>query len=663
MRLRAAQFATTTFIATMLATSPAFAAPFEIGDIARLEDLSEPVFAPDGKAIVYTVTAAGKKDTARSDLWRVGWDGKGQRALTRTEDRNESQPQFSADGRILAFVSDGGKDEEDQLWTMSPNGGSARQVSHIPGGISDYSLSPDGKSALVIAEVGSRVASKADNPPPLVIDRFAFKEDGRGRLDDRRQQLFRVDLKTGKAEQITSGDFDNALPSVSPDGQSVAFVSSRCAEADRHICSDVYVMPVTGGEPRRISRNEAADMAPDWGAGRPEWSPDSRRLVWVQSGPEKDTWYTPFQLAFADVASGENFAPAHIDRWFYKPHWSADGSAIIALVEQDRDTWLARIDPTSGAIQYLTDGRRFGFDFAIAGDHVAILEGDPEHAYGLRSVGADSRALGTHNAWLGERSFGETRDVAFMSQGVEIHGQLVLPPNYKPGDKPPLILRLHGGPVYQFSHELQLDWQIYATRGYAVLGINPRGSSGRGRDFAVALNANWGNPDVADIRAGIDHVIGLGLVDANRIGVGGWSYGGILTNYMIASEPRIKAAIAGAGMANFLGGYGADQYARDYEIELGKPWEATDLWRRLSYPFYEVTRITAPTLYLCAEADTNVPCIGSEQMYQALKSRGVPTRLVVYPGETHGLTVPSYLVDRMQREVDWYDRYLGVAAK
>jgi dipeptidyl aminopeptidase/acylaminoacyl peptidase len=152
--------------------------------------------------------------------------------------------------------------------------------------------------------------------------------------------------------------------------------------------------------------------------------------------------------------------------------------------------------------------------------------------------------------------------------------------------------------------------------------------------------------------------VAQGVVDGSRIGVGGWSYGGILTNYMIASEPRIKAAVAGAGMANFLGGYGADQYARDYEIELGKPWEAFDRWKRLSYPFYEVTRIAAPTLYLCAEKDTNVPCIGSEQMYQALKSRGLPTRLVIYPGENHGLTVPSYLVDRMQRQVDWYDRYV-----
>ena len=653
MRMRA-----TLFIATMLATSPATASPFEIADIARIEELSDPVFAPDGKTLVYAVSAAGKKDQARSDLWQVGWDGKGQRNLTHSDDRSEWQPAFSANGRTLAFLSDGGKDEDTQLWTMTSGGGGARQVSHLPGGISDYSLSSDGSTAIVVAEVGSRVGSKADNPPPIVIDRFGFKEDGRDWLDDRRQHLFRVDLKTGKATQITSGDYDNLSPSLSPNGQSVAFVSSRCAEADRHICSDVYVIPVAGGEPRRISRNESGDMAPDWEAGRPQWSPDGQRLLWIQGGPEKDLAYTPFQPVWADVASGANHPVAQIDRWFYKPRWSADGQAILALVEQDRDTWLARIDPASGTLAYLTEGRRFAFDFAVAGNHVAVLDGDPEHPYALRSVGPDSRPLGTHNAWLGDRTFGETRDVAFSSPGGEIHGILTLPPGYKPGDRPPLILRLHGGPVYQFSHELQLDWQIYAARGYAVLGINPRGSSGRGRDFAFALYANWGTPDVADIRAGIDYVVAQGVVDGSRIGVGGWSYGGILTNYMIASEPRIKAAVAGAGMANFLGGYGADQYARDYEIELGKPWEAFDRWKRLSYPFYEVTRITAPTLYLCAEKDTNVPCIGSEQMYQALKSRGLPTRLVIYPGENHGLTVPSYLVDRMQRQVDWYDRYV-----
>jgi dipeptidyl aminopeptidase/acylaminoacyl peptidase len=235
---------------------------------------------------------------------------------------------------------------------------------------------------------------------------------------------------------------------------------------------------------------------------------------------------------------------------------------------------------------------------------------------------------------------------------------LVLPPDHKSGDKHPLIVKVHGGPVYQFSHEFMFEWQALAAKGYAVLAVNPRGSSGRGFDFAKAIYADWGNKDVADVSAGIDAVIKLGVIDAGRIGVGGWSYGGILTNYMIASDKRIKAAVSGAGMSHFIGGYGVDQYARDYEFELGTPWDKPEVWKRVSYPFFKVKTITAATLFLCSQEDTNVPCIGGEQMYQALRSRGVPTRLVVYPGETHSLSTPSHVQDRIQRSLDWYDEHL-----
>jgi dipeptidyl aminopeptidase/acylaminoacyl peptidase len=234
----------------------------------------------------------------------------------------------------------------------------------------------------------------------------------------------------------------------------------------------------------------------------------------------------------------------------------------------------------------------------------------------------------------------------------------VTPPGYDGSSALPLIVRLHGGPVYQYSHEFMFDWQLYAAQGYAVLGVNPRGSSGRGFDFARPIFARWGGPDVDDVLAMIDEVVDTGLADPDRIGVGGWSYGGMLTDYAIGRDTRFKAAVSGAGIANIVGGYGVDQYALAYELELGTPWERPRIWRRVSFPFLEADRIETPTLFLCAEADDNVPCVGSEQMYQALRSRGVETRLVVYPGENHGLTVPSYIRDRLERSLGWYDAHL-----
>jgi dipeptidyl aminopeptidase/acylaminoacyl peptidase len=213
--------------------------------------------------------------------------------------------------------------------------------------------------------------------------------------------------------------------------------------------------------------------------------------------------------------------------------------------------------------------------------------------------------------------------------------------------------------VYQYSHEFMPDWQAYAAAGFAVVATNPRGSSGRGLEFARAIYADWGNKDVQDVLAGVDHVVALGIADPERLGIGGRSYGGILTNYVIASDRRFKAAVSGAGASNFIALYGHDMYTREYDIELGFPWANRATWDRLSYPFLHADRIVTPTLFYCTQQDVNVPCIGSEQMYQALRTRDVPTQLVIYPGEYHGLTVPSYLRDRLERLIGWYDRWLG----
>jgi dipeptidyl aminopeptidase/acylaminoacyl peptidase len=191
-----------------------------------------------------------------------------------------------------------------------------------------------------------------------------------------------------------------------------------------------------------------------------------------------------------------------------------------------------------------------------------------------------------------------------------------------------------------------------------VLSVNPRGSSGRGFDFSRAIYADWGNLDAQDISAGISHAIDGGIADEKRIGVFGWSYGGILTDYMIASDPRIRAAVSGAGAANFFGLWGVDMYVREYIYELGTPWENFETWKKLAYPFLHPERISAPTLFECAGDDDNVPCAGAQAMYQTLKTRRVPTKLFVYPDQNHELDVPSYWVHRIRANIEWFNRWL-----
>ncbi len=645
--------------------------PFTVADFDRLADISEPVFTPDGAALVYTLTTRNTAiDAEVSDLWSVRWDGGAPRQLTRTATVSEWQPVPSPDGRQLYFLSDGAKDEETQLWVMKLRGGGARQLTRIAGGISDFALAPDGKRAVVVAELGGppepnpgKGKAALRSKPPIVIDRFGFRADERGWIDAATQQLLLIDLKGGRPVQLTQGSTDVSSPAWSPDGSAIAYVGYRDEAADRVRDSDIFtIAPKAGATPRQVSTSRGADNDPSDSAMRPAWSPDSRRLAWVTRGEAKWIYYSPFQLSVGDLASGAVREVARIDRWTSLPRWSADGKALLALIEQDRTAWLADIDPDAGKLRYLTEGAHVAADFAIgSGGRLAVLDGDASRPAALRKIGREGRVLADHNLWLGERRLAEAREIVFPSaDGTEIHGLFVtpLPGTVPAAAKPPLIVRIHGGPVSQFAHEFMPDWQVYAAQGYAVLAVNPRGSSGRGFDFARSIYADWGNKDAADLSAGIDWAIAQSLADPQRIGVGGWSYGGILTNYMIASDARVRAGVSGAGVSNIYGLWGVDQYIREYEQELGTPWDNRAAYDRVSYPFFKAGKITAPTLFLCAEEDLNVNCEGSQQMYQALRTRGVPTRLVVYPGANHSLTAPSHVRDRMQRSLDWYARHL-----
>ncbi len=255
--------------------------------------------------------------------------------------------------------------------------------------------------------------------------------------------------------------------------------------------------------------------------------------------------------------------------------------------------------------------------------------------------------------------FRPREDVSFKSKdGTEVHGLLTKPVGYAAGAKVPLLLRIHGGPNGQDAHSFSPEKQWFAANGYAVLAVNYRGSAGRGQKFSRAISADWGHYEVEDLEAGVDQVIKMGVADPTRLGVGGWSYGAILTDYMIATDTRFKAATSGAGTAFTVAFYGTDQYIIQYDYEIGPPWKNFDTYVKISYPFLHADRIKTPTMFLGGERDFNVPVQGGQQMYQALRSLGIDTQLIIYPNETHGIQRPSYQRDRLERYLAWYDKYL-----
>jgi dipeptidyl aminopeptidase/acylaminoacyl peptidase len=642
--------------------------PVTADDVMALQDVGDPQLSPDANWVAYTVASAdAARDEWRTHVWMTDWAG--QRAIQLTSsDASEDSPRWSPDGRYLAFLSSrGDPDGPDQLWLLDRSGGEARQLTEFQGSVTDYDWSPDGnRLALIVEDEDPDRESDEDKEktrPPIVIDRFQFKQDETGYLRSLRRHLYVYDIGARKAELLTPGNFDEVLPFWSPDGAEIGFLSKRTGDPDRNDIFGIYaIAPRAGSTPRLVTTfvGESGDM--EWMTG-PVWSPDGRQMAFVASTDAGLIYYSTHHLMIVPSRGGtpRNFTP-DLDRSVTQPRWSPDGKSLYMLIEDDRNQDLARLTLASGRIEILTTGRHVtaAYDVGARG-RIALLDSRTDRPGEIHALdGRALRALTRHNeAWLNGVQLAGIEEISFPARdGAAINGFLVKPPGYAAGRRYPTLLWLHGGPVYQFDNAFWLMWQILSAQDYAIVGVNPRGSSGRGQAFATAIFADWGNKDTADVLQAVDYAVERGVADPERLGVGGWSYGGILTNYVIASDSRFKAATSGASASNILAGYGTDMYIREYEAELGPPWRNADAWLRLSYPFLHADRITTPTLFLCGERDFNVPLLNSEQMYQALRSLGVDTELVIYPGQFHGLSKPSYQRDRIERYIAWYGKYL-----
>jgi dipeptidyl aminopeptidase/acylaminoacyl peptidase len=665
------------FALAMTISSPAAAQrPVEPRDLLRIREVSDPQLSPDGAWVAYTVSTSDTVEDKRdSDLWMSSWDGKRSVRLTYGKAREHS-PRWSPNGRYLAFLSAREDPREvEQVWLLDRAGGEAQRLTDLRGGVSDLAWSPDGSRLALVSsdptpdQLTAGQDSSKRHPRPIVVDRYRFKYDGVGYIGTERQHLYLFTLADRKATLLTPGDYDEAAPSWSPDGRSLAFLSRRRPEYDRSDNWDLYLVAAEpGAEPRQLTTYTGADADPEWGSRAPSWSPDGRLIAYVQGGKPELLYYGGHKLAVVPVDGGPaRVLTTSLERNVLSPVFSRDGASILFLLEDDRVSHLARVPTGGGQVERLVAGQRTLEDLSLSRDgRIAVTLSSAERPAEVFAIeGQQPRKLSAQNdAWLAQVRLAPVEEITVKSRdGTEIHGFVLKPADYRPGTAYPTLLRIHGGPVWQFFHDFaNLDWQVFAARGYVVVGVNPRGSSGRGEKFATAIFAAWGEKDGDDVLAAVDHLVAGGVADPERLGVGGWSYGGILTNQVIARDRRFKAATSGAGQGNALIGYGTDMYTLEYELELGKPWANPDAWRRVSQPFFRADRIVTPTLFLCGQEDWNVPLVNSEQMYQALKSLGRDTELVIYPEESHGIRRPSFVLDRMDRYLAWYDKYLGTAS-
>ena len=643
-------------------------------DFHRFQSVSNPQCSPDGQWIAYQVSYSDlKADERRSAIWMVSLDGAQNVRLTYTAG-SDSSPRWSPDGKYLAFLSarpsdaksqdSKSEDTKSQIWVIDKRGGEARQLTAVKQEIEDYDWSPDSKKlVLVMKEVDEQSAKK---PKPIVIDRYHFKQDLQGYLTAAsRSHLYLFDVQSQKLDVLTNDEkYEDEDPVWSPDGKRIAFISNREKDPDKSFTNDIFVIDAKPG-----SKAEKLITAFSPNDQHLLWSPDGRWLAYLLGSGAEYFAYTQDKLAVIPSSGGKQLVLTEsLDRMVSEPAFSKDGSSLTFMVADDRIQYPAKVPVTGGAVERLINEKVVINEQSNCGNAIAVTysnDSTPPEIYALES--GRLRKLTKHNDdVLAGLNLGEVEDISFKSKdGTEIHGLMTKPPSFQKGKKYPTLLWIHGGPNMQDDHSLpvnlyplQYERQLLAANGYVVLAINYRGSSGYGFDFSRSIFADWGHKEVADLLAGVDEAIRMGVADPQRLGIGGWSYGGILTDYTIATDQRFKAAISGAGSANQLSMYGSDQYALQYNSEIGSPWKKLETWMHVSYPFFQADKIITPTLFICGEKDFNVPIAGGEQMYQALRTLGVPTQMVVYPGQFHILTRPSFITDRQQRWIAWFEKYL-----
>jgi dipeptidyl aminopeptidase/acylaminoacyl peptidase len=617
--------------------------------------------SPDAKLVAYTESHAiieTEKSEIDTQIFLAASDGSHRTQLTRGE-KSATAPEFSPDDRYVYFSSE--RSGKPNLWRIPVDGGEAEMLTDWKGEMGAYHVSPDGKW---IAFAGME---------PRADEEQAKKEKRDFRVIDenpKNHSLWMIpaeaDAERKRPPRKIGGiqghveDFD-----WSPDSRFIAFTHTPTPSADDWPKADISEVTVETGAVRPIAATSAAENTP-------RYSHDARYLAFVRS-TDPARWAELYRIVLMTRQSGEarELAPTFDER----PNllgWSAD-SAHVLFAESKGASAAVYAMPLDGPPQSIYQPERgtiqAGHLNAAGTAFGVVLESWDEapEAYVQKHGETTAERVSSANLDLPKLPLGETRRIAWKAaDGLDVEGLLTLPVGYQTGNKYPLVLVIHGGPTGVFQDTFlgrygAYPYATFAAHGYAVLRVNPRGSGGYGRTFRFANMNDWGGKDYGDIMSGVDWIISMGVADPNRLAVMGWSYGGFMTSWVITHTHRFKAAAVGAGVTNlwsFTGTSDIHGFLPDYFS--GEPWDTFDGYFNHS-PMAFVKGVTTPTLILHGEADVRVPTSQGYELYNALKRQGVTTRMVVYPRTGHGPREPKFLLDIMQRHVEWVDKYVGQA--
>ena len=657
-------------IAALAAPAAAQTRGVSAEDYYAFEFLSDPHFSPDGSRIAYVVTTIDQKQNRRiASIWAVAADAATPAIELVNAPQSSTHPRWSPDGRTLAFISarpaPGDTQAEPpraQVWLLPMSGGEARRLTTLQNGVTSFQWSPDGTRLVVVSRSGP--SDSAKSPSDVRHYKHAnYKFNDTGWFDDRRSHLWVVDVKDGVATQVTSGqDWNDTDPQWSPDGRRIAFVSDRSGRAfDDSRNTDVWVIDAAGGPLTKISDHATGDSSP-------RWSPDGRSIAFLAALDRRGhpkIWLAPSSggAASRQAVDGLDLIPTGLT-------WEGDGHGLYFEAGVKGATHVFRADLGTRRAVMLTTGDRTVhlLDVNEKTGRLAYAVNDPIHLddlYTADAAATNERRL-THlndTLWKKLQLVPVERLTYKGADGWDVDGFVMKPIDFDPAKKYPLILTIHGGPAGMFGFDWYHEFQVYASHGWAVFFTNPRGSTGYGEKFDRGIQGEWGGKDYVDIMNGVDAALAkYSWIDRDRLGVTGGSYGGFMTNWIVSHTTRFKAAVTLRSISNFIsddgtrdGAYGhADDFGGDLFDRFDAYWTAS--------PLKYVKNVKTPTLVLHSDMDFRVPIEQGEQWFRALQHFGVPSEIVFFPRENHNLTrngEPGHLVESLNWQVYWFDRYLN----
>ncbi len=662
-------------------------------DLYKFKQITDFDLSPDGERIVYALQWIDRQEEKRyTNLWLVNSSGRIEPHRFTVGEQSDGHPRWSPDGAQIAFLSNRHDERNPQIFLIPAAGGEARQLTSLKGIIHTFRWSPDGKRLLVeftpyTDEEWQRISDEEARKRGIVyrhITRPFYKHDGSGFLPQQRRHLWLVDVRNGKGTPLTEGPYDEYDAQWSPDGRRIVFLSNRTDDPDLHPDhEELYLITVDGSELEQIP-----GIAPH-PKSSPTFSPDGRWIAYI-GGKEAGQWWRNPRLWLVPIdgsapardLTGESDMEVGADvindlkgaMTTTPPTWSLDGRSIYVQISHHGRSMLYRVGVDDGALEPIIDERgvvgKFVFDSRQQRmAYFFATMRDPGQLY-LRDIrtGRSRKRTRTNSALLSRIELGEIEEVWFKGwAGNDLQGWIIKPPNFDPGRRYPSIMEIHGGPLTQYGEFFMHEFFYLAAQGYVVYFCNPRGGRGYGEAHAKAIWEDWGNADYTDLMAWADYVEQRPYIDPARMGVTGGSYGGYMTLWIIGHTDRFEAAVAQRVVSNFISMWGSSDMNWVFQQVWGDkpPWEAFETYWEHS-PLSHLGKATTPTRIIHSENDLRCPIEQGEQAFIALRVRGIPTDMILFPDEPHGLSRTGRTdrrVARLRHILEWMERYLKTEAE